>query len=240
MPWGAAARGGAPDAVSGEAPRTPPGSDRRQGSALTVDLDPTPCAWGPEPSAGPIRIMWLPAARSQANPILATAFTNSSPEMTGRRATTAALSLLYAFEFPKQVSAQTSAQSSRRRHDCARRWGAIRGRSRRSLGARPTRRRPACAPICSPLRDGWRASRSVPCWRNADPTAASRRHRGACLALVERCPNPLVAGGSGGSRTLDLRIKSPLLCRLSYRPPSRLAGGRPVRRAAGSAPGRMS
>ena len=115
--------------------------------------------------------------------------------------------------------------------------GAIRGRSRRSLGARPTPRRPACAPICSPLRHGWRASRSVPCRRNADPIAVSRRHRGACLALVERCPNPLVAGGSGGSRTLDLRIKSPLLCRLSYRPPSRLAGGRPVRRAAGSAAG---
>ena len=59
---------------------------------------------------------------------------------------------------------------------------------------------------------------------------------GRVRQLVERCPNPLAAGGPSGSRTHDLRIKSPLLCRLSYRPGSSLAGGRPVRRAAGSAP----
>ena len=29
---------------------------------------------------------------------------------------------------------------------------------------------------------------------------------------------PLETRGPGGDRTLDLRIKSPLLCRLSYRP----------------------
>ncbi len=32
----------------------------------------------------------------------------------------------------------------------------------------------------------------------------------------------MIFGGSGGTRTLDQRIKSPLLYRLSYRPPQSL------------------
>ena len=35
---------------------------------------------------------------------------------------------------------------------------------------------------------------------------------------------PVESCGPGGNRTLDLRIKSPLLCRLSYRPAYQASG----------------
>jgi hypothetical protein len=42
-----------------------------------------------------------------------------------------------------------------------------------------------------------------------------------------------IPGGPGGSRTHDLRVKSPLLCQLSYQPNGKVAAS-PLEQAMGS------